>query len=154
TPKLAERIHAIWYCLSVTDYERSITAAEQKFFGACDTKHVPVIVLFTKTDVISDIACIELLNKGYSFDEAQKGMHAHGVQMMRVLQAHVQSALGKCEFPPNGYVQLAGMNTEKGDSTSLLKCTTNALNEEALQLLLVSTQKTNIHLCVEWAVKR
>ncbi|KAG6332246.1 hypothetical protein ID866_6843 [Astraeus odoratus] len=153
TTKLKDRIHAIWYCISVTDHKRSILAAEERFFTECDTKHVPVILLFTKVDVLSDMAFNELRNRDYSIKEARKAKHAYGVQMMKDLESHVHAALGKCQFPPKHYVQLSNMNKKKGDSTALLECTRNALDMESLQLLLVSTQKNNMQLCGEWAVK-
>ncbi|KAL4080400.1 hypothetical protein J3A83DRAFT_4366709 [Scleroderma citrinum] len=37
TMKLDKRIHAIWYCIPMTDYERAIVAAEEKFFNECNT---------------------------------------------------------------------------------------------------------------------
>ncbi|KAG6330440.1 hypothetical protein ID866_8648 [Astraeus odoratus] len=154
TPKLAERIHAIWYCISVTDHKRSILAAEEKFFAECDTKHVPVIVLFTKADVLNDIAFNELRNQNMSIKTAKKEMYSHGVKLMDDLQEYIHLVLDKCQFPPKGYVQLAEMNKKKGDTTPLLQCTTNALDTQSLQMLLVITQARNMELIVEWAVKR
>ena len=45
------------------------------------------------------------------------------------------------------------MHKNNADCRTLLEMTVTALDEVALQLLLVSTQKTNLHLCIEWAVK-
>ncbi|KAG6331695.1 hypothetical protein ID866_7394, partial [Astraeus odoratus] len=154
TTKLEERIHAIWYCIPVNEYERPILAPEEKFFMKCDTKHVPVIVLLTKADCISQMAYNELKNKDYSAMEARNAMHAHGAEMMSALKGQVEGILTEFQFPPRGYVELAGMNKKEGDCTNLLKCTTDTLDTEALQLLLVSTQETNIQLCIEWAVQR
>ena len=47
----------------------------------------------------------------------------------------------------------ADMHENNADCRSLLEMTATALDEVALQLLLVSTQQTNLHLCIEWAVK-
>ena len=47
----------------------------------------------------------------------------------------------------------AGMHEDNADCGPLLEKTATALDEVALQLLLVSTQQTNLHLCIEWAVK-
>ncbi|KAG6327561.1 hypothetical protein ID866_11528, partial [Astraeus odoratus] len=135
TLKLAERIHAIWYCISVTDHKRPILAAEEKFFTECDTKDVPVIVLFTKADVLSDIAFNELRNQNISVKIARKEKYSYGVKMMDDLQAYISSVLGKYKYPPKGYVQLADMNKKKGDTTHLLQCTTNTLGTETLQML-------------------
>ena len=50
-------------------------------------------------------------------------------------------------------LMFADMHENNADSRSLLEMTATALDEVALQLLLVSTQQTNLHLCIEWAVK-
>ncbi|KAI6045511.1 hypothetical protein EDC04DRAFT_3104671 [Pisolithus marmoratus] len=39
TTRVNERIHAIWFCIPMTDSHRTVTAAEQKFFNECDTGH-------------------------------------------------------------------------------------------------------------------
>ncbi|KAG6329994.1 hypothetical protein ID866_9094 [Astraeus odoratus] len=153
TLKLGERIHAIWYCISVTDHKRPILAAEEKFFTECDTKDVPVIVLFTKVDVFSDIAFNELRNQNTSFKIAKKEKYSYAVKMMDDLQAHMSSVLGKYKYPPEAYVQLSEMNKKKGDITPLLQCTTNALGTASLQMLLIS-QARNLELIVEFTVKR
>ncbi|KIN97607.1 hypothetical protein M404DRAFT_79919, partial [Pisolithus tinctorius Marx 270] len=68
--KLDERIHAIWFCIPWTDNERMVTASEMKFFDECDTGHVPVIVLLTKTDALELEALEELEGQGSSVDDA------------------------------------------------------------------------------------
>ncbi|KIM56556.1 hypothetical protein SCLCIDRAFT_236985 [Scleroderma citrinum Foug A] len=138
TSHLKKRIHAIWYCIPVTDYNRPIVAAEIKFFQECDTKKVPVLVLLTKLDTLASNAYNELKNEGCSKERARE---------LR------KSELGRTQFPPKNYVQLTNMHENNADSRSLLEMTATALDEVALQLLLVSTQQTNLHLCVEWAVK-
>ncbi|KAL4063706.1 hypothetical protein J3A83DRAFT_4192329 [Scleroderma citrinum] len=110
TSHLNKRIHAIWYCIAVTDYNRPIVAAEEKFFRECDTKK-------------------------------------------ERLQGQIKNELGQTRFPPTNYVQLANMHEQSADCGPLLKETATALDEEALKLLLVSTQETNLHLCIEWAIK-
>ncbi|KAL4067093.1 hypothetical protein V8B97DRAFT_964762 [Scleroderma yunnanense] len=37
--KLEKRIHAIWFCIPMTECERPIVAAEEKFFNECNTAH-------------------------------------------------------------------------------------------------------------------
>ena len=46
------------------------------------------------------------------------------------------------------------MNQEGADCTPLLRSTSNALDEEELQKLVISTQQANIVLNIEYAVKR
>ena len=47
----------------------------------------------------------------------------------------------------------AGMHQEGADCSSLLRCTTDALDEVELHKLVISTQQVNIALNVEYAVK-
>jgi hypothetical protein len=46
--------------------------------------------------------------------------------------------------------------TEKdsADCVPLLESTTSALGEEAMQMLLISTQQTNMALCIKYAVEK
>ena len=46
------------------------------------------------------------------------------------------------------------MNKEDADCTPLLEGTTDALNEEELQNLVISTLQVNIVLNIKYAVKR
>ena len=46
------------------------------------------------------------------------------------------------------------MEKDNGDCGPLLECTTGALGEEEMQMLLVSTQQTNLALCIKYAVEK
>jgi len=46
------------------------------------------------------------------------------------------------------------MENNNADCGPLLECTTEALGEEAMQMLLISTQQTNLALCIKYAVKK
>jgi len=46
------------------------------------------------------------------------------------------------------------MEKDKADCGALLECTTGALGEEAMQMLLISTQQTNLALCIKYAVEK
>jgi hypothetical protein len=46
------------------------------------------------------------------------------------------------------------MDKDNADCGPLLEGTTSALGEEAMQMLLISTQRTNLALCIKYAVKR
>ncbi|KAL4064056.1 hypothetical protein V8B97DRAFT_1876300 [Scleroderma yunnanense] len=153
TSHLNKRIHTIWYCISVTDYNRPILAAEKKFFQECDTKKVPVLLLLTKIDTLVSIAYNELKNEGYSRETARELKNERAPQMLERLQVQIKSELEQTRFPPTNYVQLANMHEKSAECGPLLEVTATALDEETLQLLLVSTQETNLHLCIEWAVK-
>ena len=50
--------------------------------------------------------------------------------------------------------RMLAMNKDHADCAPLLVSTTSALGEETLQMLLISTQRTNIELCINYAVGR
>ncbi|KAI6012844.1 hypothetical protein PISMIDRAFT_116469 [Pisolithus microcarpus 441] len=154
TGSLKKRIHAIWFCIPMTDYHRMVTAAEQKFFNECDTGHVPVIVLLTKTDALHLAAMEELLDSGLDLGEAKKKAAEKEKELLERWLAHIKGILDKCKFPPKAYVSVQKMHEEGADCMALVQCTTNAVNEEGLQRLLISTWQSGIALCVEYAVKK
>ncbi|KAJ8581803.1 hypothetical protein M405DRAFT_831779 [Rhizopogon salebrosus TDB-379] len=151
TRKLNERIHAIWYCIPVDEYHRAITTAEERFFSECDTDDVPVIVVFTKFDALSAVALGELrkipgLTRKDLFERTPKLVEEI------FAKANIWGRLCGTRHPPKNYVRLANMNIDDTDCGLLLECTTGALGDEALQMLLMSTQQTNLELCITYAV--
>ncbi|KAI6095549.1 hypothetical protein EDD16DRAFT_1720683 [Pisolithus croceorrhizus] len=154
TNSLENRIHAIWYCIPMTDYERTVTAAEQKFFNECDTGHVPVVVLLTKVDVFHLVAVEELLDEGLEMEEAERGTIARASQLLEKWQVHIRHILDRCKFPPKFYLPLTKMHEEGTDCAALIQCTASALNEEGLERLLISTQQSSIALCIEFAMRK
>ncbi|KAI6106464.1 GTP-binding protein [Pisolithus croceorrhizus] len=154
TTKVNERIHAIWFCIPMTDCHRTITAAEKKFFNECDTRHVPVIVLLTKVDALYLTAVREHLDGGLTITEAKERAGEKQEELLEKWLAHIKVELNKCRFPPRDYVALQKMHQESADCTVLMQTTANAMNEEGLQKLLVSTQQSTVLLCMEYAVRK
>ncbi|KAI6149310.1 GTP-binding protein [Pisolithus tinctorius] len=154
TVQLDKRIHAIWFCIPLHDSHRMVTAAEKKFFDECDTGHVPVIVLLTKRDTLALDAFMELIDDGLNEDDAME--RAAEVEKRKLIECleKVKGWLNKSRFPPHDYLPLTGMQEEVADCTTLLTYTANALNEEGLQQLLISTQQSNLGLCMEFAIMK
>ncbi|KAI5999098.1 hypothetical protein EDD15DRAFT_2363124 [Pisolithus albus] len=150
TSKLDERIHAIWFCIPLSESHRMVTAAETKFFDNCDTGHVPVIVLATKADALELDALQQLEEQGLSADDALVGKLQKEIINNNMVK--LKDWLGKTMFPPHDYLSLTGMQNDGADCTPLLTCTTNSLKEEGLQQLLISTQQSNLELCMEFAI--
>ncbi|KAI5996002.1 GTP-binding protein, partial [Pisolithus orientalis] len=146
TIRLDKRIHAIWFCIPLHDSHRMVTAAEKKFFDECDTGHVPVIVLLTKTDTLALDAFMELIDDGLNEDDAMERTAEVEKRKLNECLVKVKGWLNKSRFPPHDYLSLTGMQEEGADCTTLLTCTVNALNEEGLQQLLISTQQSNLGL--------
>ncbi|KAI6125615.1 hypothetical protein EDD16DRAFT_1474165 [Pisolithus croceorrhizus] len=150
---IKQRIHAIWFCIPMTDSHRAVADAEQQFFNDCDTGYVPVIVVLTKVDALKLDAIQALEDEGLEMERAQEKIKDQERELLEKQLAHVKDTLGNCKFPPRGYVALKNMHKERGDCTALMQCTVNVLNEEGLQRLLISTQQSSIALCIEYAVK-
>ncbi|KAI5984461.1 hypothetical protein EDD15DRAFT_2533171 [Pisolithus albus] len=150
---LKNRIHAIWYCIPMTECERTVTVAEQKFFNECDTGHVPVVVLLTKVDYFDFLAIDELLDEELELEEAERMAAEREFQLLEKWQAHIKHKLDQCKFPPKFYLPLRKMHEEGKDCAALIHCTASALNEEGLERLLISTQQSSIALCIEHAMK-
>ncbi|KAI5991040.1 GTP-binding protein [Pisolithus marmoratus] len=157
TTRLDKRIHAIWFCIPLHDRHRMVTAAEMKFFDACDTGHVPVIVLLTKADTLSLDAWEEVEEQrenGLSVDNVMQYMTEIQGGLLNSALRKVKEMVNKQRFTPHDYITLGGMDKEGADCTSLITCTANAWNEEGLQQLLISTQQSNLELCMEFAVMK
>ncbi|KAI6018295.1 GTP-binding protein [Pisolithus marmoratus] len=154
TESLQKRIHAIWFCIPMTDYQRTVTAAEEKFFNQCDTGHVPVIVILTKADFLHVPAMEELLDTGLGLEKAKEKAAEKERELLQHWSAHIKGILTRSKFPPKQYVSVQKMNEQTADCSTLMQCTTDTLDEEGLQRVLVSTQQSSIALCVEYAVKK
>ncbi|KAG6332190.1 hypothetical protein ID866_6899 [Astraeus odoratus] len=156
TLKLAQRIHAIWYCIPMDDYERPITAAEEKFFNECDTGSVPVIVLLTKSDSLNLFAIGHLRDEGYDIKEAKARACDIAKKLLIDMEESVAKQLHQCKFAPKFYLPLSRMNDiGSGDEcTRLITCTADALDNNALQKLLISTQQNNLSLNIQYALQK
>ncbi|KAI6138659.1 hypothetical protein BKA82DRAFT_293181 [Pisolithus tinctorius] len=152
--KLERRIHAIWYCIPLNESHRMVMAAERKFFNECDSGHVPVIVLLTKADTLNLDAVQELMRRGLTVDDAMKEAPEVEKQLQKGCLEKIKGWLNELQFPPQNYLMLTGMEQESADCEELLKCTANALTEEGLQGLLISSQQSNLGLCMEFAIMK
>ncbi|KAJ8591659.1 hypothetical protein M405DRAFT_764599, partial [Rhizopogon salebrosus TDB-379] len=153
TTRLNERIHAIWYCIPMDEYRRAIATAEEKFFSECDTNDVPVIVVFTKFDALSGAALGELKEiPGLTRKDILEKIPQRVEEIFA--NANIWERLRQTRHPPKDYVRWANVNIDKNICVPLLKCTTDALGDEALQMLLISTQRTSLEFCMTYAVEK
>ncbi|KAG2111354.1 hypothetical protein DEU56DRAFT_749630, partial [Suillus clintonianus] len=152
---IKDRIHAIWYCIPMDEESRSFTEGEVKFFSQCDTGSIPVIVLFTKFDALYDDEFAELISKGESRENAKRlaSMRARASFVNGPQVKFLYNREGK-RRPPNCHICLADMNMNDADCGPLIKCTAENLDHEALKRLFISTQQTNLELCMKYAVER
>ncbi|KAI6139038.1 hypothetical protein BKA82DRAFT_1000780, partial [Pisolithus tinctorius] len=153
TTKLDKIIHAIWFCIPLTESHRMVTAAERKFFDECDTGYVPVIVLATQADSL-ELEAIQAFEEQGLLVEDEAGETALVEKIKNDYMAKLKDWLKETKFPPCDYLSFTGMDQEGADCKPLLTCTVNALKEESLQQLLISTQQTNLELCIEFAIMK
>ncbi|KIO11996.1 hypothetical protein M404DRAFT_19820 [Pisolithus tinctorius Marx 270] len=106
TPKLNKRIHAIWFCIPLTDIHRMVTAAETKFFEECDTGHVPVVVLVTKADALELEAIEQLEDQGLTVDATSVAALEKKILDNNI--AKLKDWLNKYKFAPQDYLSLGG----------------------------------------------
>ncbi|OAX33043.1 hypothetical protein K503DRAFT_869807 [Rhizopogon vinicolor AM-OR11-026] len=164
TPQLKERIHAIWqaiisvrlylfimfyyrYCIPMDEYHRAITKAEERFFSECNTSSVPVIAVFTKFDALWDDAYGQLKESGLTRVECRKMAPDRAKEIFANMK--IWDRLRDTRYPPKDFVYLAEMDKDNANCGPLLEGTTGALGEEAMQMLLISTQRTNLALCIK-----
>ncbi|KAJ8580289.1 hypothetical protein M405DRAFT_778363 [Rhizopogon salebrosus TDB-379] len=159
---LDQRVHAIWraiismrlkYCIPMDEYHRAITTAEERFFSECDTSNVPVIAVFTKFDALSAVALGDLRRTpGLTRKDVYERTPERAEEIFA--NANIWGRLCTTRHPPKDYIRLARMNIDETDCGPLLERTMGALDDEALQMLLTSTQRMNLELCITFAVKK
>ncbi|KZP09843.1 hypothetical protein FIBSPDRAFT_839117 [Athelia psychrophila] len=144
------QIHAIWYCIPL-DNPRPFLTAEKNFFSECGTGSVPVIVIFTKFDAMDDKAFTELTRSGSSPDEARVQAPSHAVAMFE--SGELKDKLYGMKYPPKHHVLLRDMNNLRASCQELVNCTASAIENEELKVFFISTQHSNLALCMESAMK-
>ncbi|KAG2133385.1 hypothetical protein BD769DRAFT_1716845 [Suillus cothurnatus] len=152
---LRNQLHAIWYCIPMDEANRSVTIAEIKIFSQCDTGRIPVIVLFTKFDAVYNSAYEQLRSEGASREEAEElapkraeESFAMGPQLK--LLYHSQDI----QRPPKCHVCLPNMDKDDADCRPLIERTAGSLDDEVMEQLFVSTQQTNLEVCMKYAFER
>ncbi|KZP16639.1 hypothetical protein FIBSPDRAFT_920936 [Athelia psychrophila] len=146
--ELKDQIHAIWYCIPLDD-DRPFIKAEIDFFSECGTGSVPVIVLFTKFDAMDDKAFTELTRSGVSMEDAKVQAPSHAVGMF---ERDLRDVLYGMKYPPKSHVLLRDMNHPHATCAELVDCTASAIDNEVLKLLFISTQQSNLALCIKSAM--
>ena len=121
-------LNIIWsrFCISMTDYERPILAAEEKFFNECNTGNgkqqyyqwmslwlwydcwgVPCIALLTKADTLKYPAFSQLKKEGLTPGEAMLKYKDTALQILKKVKERIEINLSKCKYPPKAYLSLA-----------------------------------------------
>ncbi|KAG1838742.1 hypothetical protein C8R48DRAFT_666756 [Suillus tomentosus] len=150
--KMTNQLHAIWYCIPMDEACRSFTAAEKKFFSECDTGSIPVIVLFTKFDALYDVEFSKLRAEGKSRKDARELAPKQAEESFP--NGPQLKFLKEVRWPPKCHVCLSNMEKDDADCRTLIERTAGTLDNEVLQQIFVSTQQTNLEICMRYAVER
>ncbi|KAG1785537.1 GTP-binding protein [Suillus plorans] len=150
--KITNQLHAIWYCIPMDEASRSFTASEEKFFSQCDTGSIPVIVLFTKFDALYGVAYSQLKKEGRSRKDAKELAPKRAEETFR--DGPQLKLINGVQWPPKGHVCLPNMDKDNAHCGALIERTAGTLDDEALKQLFVSTQRTNLEICMKYAIER
>ncbi|KAG2051852.1 hypothetical protein BDR06DRAFT_938403, partial [Suillus hirtellus] len=152
--ELEERIHTIWYCIPMDDLSRTFQRSEEKFFQECDTGHVPVVAVFTKFEALRPFTYGEIKKQlqGVSDEERSKRIAERVEELFTKTGVLGRLCVPENLVHPNSYVRLQNMNKQNTNCDTLLESTTFALDDGELQSCLVSTQKSNLELCIKCAI--
>ncbi|KAG0697500.1 hypothetical protein DFH29DRAFT_1022082 [Suillus ampliporus] len=149
-----DRLHVIWYCIPMDEASGSFTEGKVKFFSHCDTGSIPVIVVFTKFDALYDVEFAQLKRNGISREDARElapkrteESFTNGPQLKFLYNP---DDIGR---PPKCHVCLPNMDQDGAHCGPLIGRTAETLDDKALQQLFISTQQTNLKLCMKYAVK-
>ncbi|KAG1740818.1 uncharacterized protein EDB91DRAFT_340207 [Suillus paluster] len=140
------------------DHCRTFQRAEEKFFSECNTGNVPVIAVFTKFEALRPVAFGELKRQLIGFNKLPRAERSERIAQ-RVEELFTNTCVldrlydTRNRARPKCYVCLESMNRADTNCAMLLECTTFALDDEELQLCLVSTQQSNLELCIKCAVE-
>ncbi|KAF8344642.1 hypothetical protein F5887DRAFT_886060, partial [Amanita rubescens] len=144
--ELKDQLHAIWYCIPM-DSPRPILPAELEFFDK-GTGKVPLVVVFTKFDgqMINEYVNLTDQNIEDKWERARNNAkHTfQGVYLPRVLDT---------KYPPKGFVRLEDMDLPEKNCSELTQQTADAIDDESLHDLFVSTQANNLNLCIKTALQ-
>ncbi|KAF8330460.1 hypothetical protein F5887DRAFT_1064134 [Amanita rubescens] len=144
--ELKNQLHAIWYCIPM-DSPRPVLPAELEFFNK-GTGRVPLVVVFTKFD--GQIAS-EFVNLPDAKDEV-KWERAREIAEITFQKVYLPKVLN-AKYPPKGYVKLEDMDLPEMNCAELTQETADAIDDNSMNQLFVSTQMNNLDLCVKSALR-
>ncbi|KAF8332169.1 hypothetical protein F5887DRAFT_1140763 [Amanita rubescens] len=144
--ELKNQLHAIWYCIPM-DSPRPILPAELEFFNK-GTGRVPLLVIFTKFDGQIDSEYVNLIDRK---DEDKWG-RAREIAEVTFQKVYLPKVLN-AKYPPRAYVLLEDMDLPEKNCPELTLKTADAIDDDCIHQLFVSTQMNNLDLCVRSALQ-
>ncbi|KAF8743561.1 hypothetical protein AX14_002110 [Amanita brunnescens Koide BX004] len=145
--EMRDQLHAIWYCVPM-DSPRPVLPAELEFFNK-GTGNVPLVVVFTKFDgqIVQEYGKLHDIHN----DEDKWNMARKKAE--NTFQTAYLAKFLNTEHPPKAYVQLEDMDLSGNACPELTETTAEAIDDDGLYQLFVSTQMNNVNLCVHAALQ-
>ncbi|KAN0129103.1 hypothetical protein V8E53_013099 [Lactarius tabidus] len=141
--KLRDKLHAIWYCVPMDGHRPWL---DLRFYeNICLDQSVPVIAVFTKYDQFLFNVEMDVSDDP---DKYPVGTVAQIAE--KRFQDYYLRPLGD----DVKYVQLEKMHMRDSRCDNLVEKTAEALNEDAVALMLLAVQKGNLELSVKMALSR
>ncbi|KAF8348847.1 hypothetical protein F5887DRAFT_879122, partial [Amanita rubescens] len=109
---------------------------------------VPLVVIFTKFD--GQIAS-QFVNLTDANDE-DKWEKAREIAEITFQEVYLPKVLN-ARYPPKAYVQLEDMDLPENNCPELTQQTADAIDDDSMYQLFVSTQMNNLDLCVKSALQ-
>ncbi|KAJ3481217.1 hypothetical protein NLI96_g7813 [Meripilus lineatus] len=146
---LKNQLHAIWICIPMDD-ERPVSehSAELNFFDL-GTGKIPVVAVFTKFDSMI-MKCWNELDDTRFIEGSQAEAKQKAVE---IFEKEYLPRVQNRNYPPKTYLLLQDMQKEDNRCPELAEKTAEALDNEALKGLFISTQMNNLDLCIKYGVK-
>ncbi|KDQ09381.1 hypothetical protein BOTBODRAFT_117217, partial [Botryobasidium botryosum FD-172 SS1] len=143
---LRKQLHAIWYCIPTDNEARLLSGPEQELLKQCSIGPVPLVVIFTKLDSLEAKAFQELKGTGLTRQQAQQRAPQHAITKF-------QSCYLPCLFGEIRHPKYMFLRKIQGKMAELIQLTVDAVDVDALKLLLVSVQRNNLQLLIVYAVR-
>ncbi|KAJ7112362.1 hypothetical protein C8R44DRAFT_251870 [Mycena epipterygia] len=143
--RLRDRLHAIWYCIPMDNQRPILDVAP--FHNICPDKNVPVIAVFTKFEAFRSNTRLNLEDEEREYEDLEDQTRR---ECEKVFRAEYLNRLGTSPK----FVCLEGMEKPDARCDDLIKSTVDALNPEAVMLMLLAVQTQNLEVSVQYAVHR
>ncbi|EDR00513.1 uncharacterized protein LACBIDRAFT_313393 [Laccaria bicolor S238N-H82] len=148
---MGEQLHAIWYCIPINDEARPITRAELDFFDECGTGKVPIIVLFTKADLLDAGTIEQLVGTGMSIEDAASKAEEESINNFHKNFGHVLYAK---KYPPNEHIYFRDMHKTTSDCSLLVKKTAAVLSDDTILQMFLAVQQSYVSVPMEYGIER
>ncbi|KAF8345415.1 hypothetical protein F5887DRAFT_1282650 [Amanita rubescens] len=147
TTELKDQLHAIWYCVPM-DSPRPLLSAELDFFNK-GTGKVPLVTIFTKFDGQIIAEYVKLNDMESAQDKWEKARENAENTFQTIYLPKILDS--KC--PPKAHVRLQDMDIPENNCPELTEKTADAIDDDILHDLFVSTQMNNLDLCIKSALQ-